>query len=101
VAAGLYNLAWGLYSAVDSQWLFRLARMPLLNHPAVFACLGMVVGLYGLLYLEVARVPGAAGSWPRWGCWERCSGEPAKRPRARLDMWSGQGYPSPFTGARP
>jgi len=31
--------------------------MPLLNHPAVFACLGMVVGLYGILYLEVARLP--------------------------------------------
>jgi hypothetical protein len=28
-----------------------------LNHPAIFACLGMVVGLYGILYLEVARVP--------------------------------------------
>ena len=31
--------------------------MPLLNHPAIFACLGMVVGLYGVLYLEVARSP--------------------------------------------
>jgi hypothetical protein len=28
-----------------------------LNHPAIFACLGMVVGLYGILYLEVARRP--------------------------------------------
>jgi hypothetical protein len=56
-AAGLYNLGWGLHAAIDPQWLFRFARMPLLNHPAVFACLGMVVGLYGILYLEVARVP--------------------------------------------
>jgi hypothetical protein len=31
--------------------------MPLANHPAVFTCLGMIVGLYGILYLEVARVP--------------------------------------------
>ena len=31
--------------------------MPLANHPAVFACLGMVVGLYGVLYFEVARDP--------------------------------------------
>lgn len=31
--------------------------MPLANHPQVFACLGMVVGLYGILYLEVARAP--------------------------------------------
>src|SRR5687767_483302 len=57
IAAGLYNLAWGLYAAIDPQWLFRFAAMPLLNHPSVFACLGMVIGVYGLLYLEVARAP--------------------------------------------
>ncbi len=56
-AAGAYNILWGLYAAVDPQWLFRFAGMPPLNHPQIFACLGMVVGLYGLLYLEVARVP--------------------------------------------
>nr|CAA9261520.1 hypothetical protein AVDCRST_MAG63-2447 [uncultured Armatimonadetes bacterium] len=55
--AGVYNLLWGLYAALDPQWLFRFARMPLLNHPQIFACLGMVVGLYGVLYLEVARAP--------------------------------------------
>jgi len=57
VAAGCYNIAWGIYAAVDPQWLFRYAGMPLQSYPQVFACLGMVVGLYGLLYLEVARVP--------------------------------------------
>ncbi len=57
VAAGIYNLAWGLWTALDPQWLFRFAGMAPLNHPAVFACLGMVIGLYGVLYLEVARVP--------------------------------------------
>ena len=57
VAAGLYNLLWGAWSALDPQWLFRFAGMEPLNHPAVFACLGMVVGLYGILYLEVARAP--------------------------------------------
>lgn len=31
--------------------------MQLLNHPAIFACLGMVIGLYGIVYLEVARLP--------------------------------------------
>jgi hypothetical protein len=55
VAAGIYNLAWGAWSAIDPQWLFRFAGMPLANHPAVFACLGMVVGIYGILYLDVAR----------------------------------------------
>lgn len=57
VAAGLYNMAWGLFAAVNPQWLFRFAGMPPLNHPQIYACLGMVVGLYGVLYLEVARVP--------------------------------------------
>jgi len=55
--AGVYNLAWGAYSALDPQWLFRFAGMPLQNHPEIFACLGMVVGVYGLLYLDVARDP--------------------------------------------
>lgn len=57
LAAGLYNLAWGLYSALDPGWLFRWAEMPPPRYPEVFACLAMVIGLYGLLYLEVARRP--------------------------------------------
>jgi hypothetical protein len=57
VAAGVYNIAWAMFSILDPQWLFRFARMPLLNHPAVFACLAMVIGLYGILYLDVARRP--------------------------------------------
>jgi hypothetical protein len=31
--------------------------MPLSNHPEIFICLAMVVGIYGLLYFEVARKP--------------------------------------------
>lgn len=57
VIAGIYNLSWGLFSALNPQWLFRFAGMPDLNHPEIFACLGMVIGVYGILYLEVARVP--------------------------------------------
>jgi hypothetical protein len=57
LAAGLYNLAWGAYSAIDPQWLFRFARMAPINYPEIFACLAMVIGLYGVLYLRVARHP--------------------------------------------
>ncbi len=57
LAAGVYNLAWGTYAVLDPQWLFRVAHMPPASYPEIFACLGMVVGLYGVLYLEVARVP--------------------------------------------
>jgi len=41
----------------DPQWMFRFADMPLMNYPEIFACLGMVIGLYGILYLQVARDP--------------------------------------------
>lgn len=57
VAAGLYNLAWGAFTALNPQWIFRFAEMTPLNHPQVMGCLGMVIGVYGLLYLEVARQP--------------------------------------------
>ncbi len=57
VAAGIYNILWGLWSATQPQWLFRMAGLPPANHPAIFACLAMVIGLYGILYLEVARAP--------------------------------------------
>jgi hypothetical protein len=57
VAAGVYNITWGLYAVLDPQWFFRLSGLPLSNSPQIFACLGMVLGLYGVLYLEVARRP--------------------------------------------
>lgn len=57
IAAGIYNIAWGLFAIYDPQWLFRFSGLPPLNHPQIFQCLGMVIGLYGILYWEVARVP--------------------------------------------
>ncbi|MFB9720560.1 hypothetical protein [Planobispora longispora] len=57
VAAGVYNIAWGSYAAVDPQWLFRFAGMTPQNHPQIFMTLGMVLGLYGVLYLDVALRP--------------------------------------------
>jgi hypothetical protein len=55
--AGGYNVLWGLYAVVDPQWLFRVAGMPPSNTPQIFACLGMVLGLYGVVYFEIARRP--------------------------------------------
>ena len=68
VLAGFYNIFWGLYSVYDPQWLFRFSGLPLLNHPQIFACLAMVVGLYGIIYFEVARVP--ERGWLRWASLE-------------------------------
>jgi hypothetical protein len=56
-AAGSYNVFWGLWSVADPQWFFRFTGMALSNQPALFACLGMMVGLYGVLYFDVARIP--------------------------------------------
>ena len=57
ILAGIYNIAWGAFSAINPQWLFRFSGLPDINHPQIFACLGMVIGVYGILYLEVARKP--------------------------------------------
>ena len=56
-AAGIYNVAWGSFTVAKPQWLFQLAGMPRANHPEGFAALGMVIGLYGILYLAVAAYP--------------------------------------------
>jgi hypothetical protein len=56
-AAGVYNIAWGLVSALWPNWFFSFTGMEPINHPEIYACLGMVIGLYGVLYLEVARRP--------------------------------------------
>jgi hypothetical protein len=57
LAAGAYNILWGSYAVADPQWFFRLTGLPLSNTPQIFATLGMVLGLYGILYLDVARRP--------------------------------------------
>ncbi len=62
-AAGIYNIAWGLFSMAKPQWLFELAGMEPANHPQIFATLGMVIGLYGIIYLAVAAY--LRDAWPR------------------------------------
>lgn len=57
IAAGLYNVVWAGLSSLYPQWFFHIAEVEPLNHPVIFACLAMVIGVYGLLYLEVARRP--------------------------------------------
>lgn len=57
LSAGVYNIGWGAFTMANPQWLFDLAHMPPANHPQVFAALGMVIGLYGILYLAVAAHP--------------------------------------------
>ncbi len=60
--AGAYNLLWGAFTMAFPQWLFDYAHMPRANYPEIFACLGMVVGVYGILYWQVTRDP-ERGFW--------------------------------------
>lgn len=57
VAAGIYNLGWGAWIALWPAAFYATAGIPVPSHPEVAACLGMVIALYGVVYLEVARVP--------------------------------------------
>lgn len=57
ILAGIYNISWGLWVSADPNWLFRFAGMELPNYPEIFVCVGMIVGLYGVVYLEIARKP--------------------------------------------
>lgn len=56
-AAGVYNLTWGVWVAVWPASLYQAMGVPLPTHPQVAACLGMVIGLYGIIYLDIARAP--------------------------------------------
>jgi hypothetical protein len=57
LAAGLYHLGWGIWSLGDPQWFFRLTGMEPANHPQVFGYLGILAGLFGVLYLTVSWSP--------------------------------------------
>ena len=57
VAAGAYNIAWGIATAVYPQWLYRVTGGTTQDRAEMASALGLVIGLYGVLYLEVARVP--------------------------------------------
>src|SRR5687767_1531406 len=52
--AGVYNLAFGLWAGFWPLAFFELFDIPAPRYPGIWACLGMVVGVYGLLYLHGA-----------------------------------------------
>ena len=52
--AGFYNLAFGLWAGLRPQAFFNLIQIDSPRYPSIWACVGMVVGLYGLLYFYAA-----------------------------------------------
>lgn len=60
VLAGLYNFAFALWTALWPQSFFALFGLAPINHPAIWQCLGMVIGVYGAGYLWAAFRPDRA-----------------------------------------
>lgn len=54
ILAGAYNIVVGLWAALAPRALFETLELGAPSHPGIWACLGMVIGLYGLIYLQVA-----------------------------------------------
>ena len=55
VLAGVYNLAFGLWAGLAPHAFFGWLELEPPRYPAIWSCLGMVVGVYGLLYLAAAQ----------------------------------------------
>ena len=53
-AAAIYNLAFGLWAALLPRAFFLRCAMAPPTYPSIWACLGMVIGLYGLGYAYAA-----------------------------------------------
>ncbi len=65
VTAGAYNVVWGAAMVVAPIWTLKLLGVsPSTTElwPQLWACIGMIVGVYGLGYLIAARDP--ARHWP-------------------------------------
>jgi len=57
VLAGCCNLAFGIWVGFWPLHFFELFELELPRYPEIWACLGMVVGVYGLLYWHAAWKP--------------------------------------------
>ncbi|HJT18762.1 MAG TPA: hypothetical protein VJ853_15300, partial [Thermoanaerobaculia bacterium] len=53
-AAAAYNVAFGLWAALFPYAFFDVFALDAPRYPAIWACLGMVVGLYGAGYAYAA-----------------------------------------------
>lgn len=62
VAAGVYNLIWGGAVVVMPTLPFRWTGLAEPNYPAIWQCVGMIVGVYGVGYLIAASDP--LRHWP-------------------------------------
>lgn len=62
ILAGVFNLLWGGWVVLFPMSMFSLAGLPQPTYPAIWQCVGMIVGVYGIGYLVAARDP--LTHWP-------------------------------------
>jgi len=55
--AGCYNLAFGIWVALWPLQFFEICGIASPRYPSIWACVGMVVGIYGFLYWHAAWKP--------------------------------------------
>jgi hypothetical protein len=60
ILAGFYNLAFGLWAALWPGQFFQIFQIVPPHYPQIWACVGMIVGVYGLLYWYAAWKPDRA-----------------------------------------
>ncbi len=65
IAAGLYNIVWGGAMSLAPVWTLKLLGVVPSGEylwPQLWACIGMIIGVYGLGFLIASRDP--ARHWP-------------------------------------
>lgn len=55
--AALYNLAFGIWAGFFPLHFFHLFSLPPPLYPSIWACVGMIVGIYAIAYARVAWKP--------------------------------------------
>ena len=62
IAAGIYNIIWGIFTIILPDFYFSFSGMPVSNYPEIWQCVGMIVGVYGIGYIIAAYDP--LKHWP-------------------------------------
>jgi len=62
IAAGIYNLAFGLFAILFPVAMFKMIEMEPPKYLELWQCIGMIVGVYGVGYIIAAFAP--ARHWP-------------------------------------
>lgn len=62
IAAGVYNLAFGIFAILFPATMFDLIAMEQPRYPELWQCIGMIVGVYGVGYMIASFDP--ARHWP-------------------------------------